>query len=60
MCLPTEHHRDAQGLSADRPWAALSNPFPSESTLEPPTLHHSLMLDLGQTGPGRSLWQREP
>ena len=33
---------------------------PSESTLAPPTLHCSLVLDLGQTGPGRSWPQRQP
>lgn len=50
------------GLSADRPWAVLSNPFPSEerSTLEPPTPHHSLVLDLGQTGLGEVCGRREP
>ena len=58
-------HKSKQQLSAEslagRPWAEVhSGSFPSETTLVPSIPNISLVLDLGQMDPGRSLLQRPP
>lgn len=58
---PRAHHRAPQGCAGPPCRQALGSTqqsAPRESTLETPTPHHSLVLDLGQTGPGRSLRRR--
>ena len=58
-------HKSKQHLSAEslagRRWEGVqSGSFPRESTLSLSTLKGSLVLDLGQTDPGRSLPQKQP
>lgn len=44
----------------DRPWGRVcTGSFPSGSSTIPPTLHHSLELDLGWIGPGKVLQQMQ-